>query len=226
MKTAMVVGAGEIDEPALLQMVSEKHMQENGMVIAVDGGYDTLCRLQIAPTIQIGDWDSSKSEKVTTLKNTIVLPTHKDDTDMLAALRLAVERGAKKMYIFGGLGGDRVEHSFANIQCLIYLHKHNVTGYLCHKQQIITILEQETMQFPAEMKGFFSAFAVSEKVEDVTLKGFAYEVENDCFTNDYPIGVSNEFLEKNASLTVGKGMLVVVYPQKNAENIIRSKFLS
>ena len=227
MKNIIIVGAGDVDEKAWKALWNESReknaKQQDWILIAADGGTDWLDLNGIKPDYRIGDWDSAK-EKPVASKHTIVLPVKKDDTDLLAAIRLGMKQDGTVFHIFGSLGGERVDHSFASVQCLVFLKKHGCTGYIYHKQSVITLMQDERMEFPDTMEGYFSVFAVSETVQQVTIKGAAYEVADESFSIDYPIGVSNEFIGQKAEIVARGGMLAIIYPQKNAEKVLRSQF--
>lgn len=230
MKKVIVVGAADVID-SVLQAVwnQEKKNKDNGkncIVIAADGGNDHLRRNQINADYRIGDWDSAKDKPSVNDRNTIVLPVQKDDTDLLAAIRLGMENGGKEFHLFGALGGDRVDHSFASVQSLLFLMKHDCDGYIYHNHSIITLMQNEQIVFSDRMQGYFSVLAVSEKVGHVTIKNAAYEVENASFSNDYPVGVSNEFIGQKTTITAKEGILAIIYPQCDAEPIHRMKFQS
>ena len=111
---SLIFGAG--DYTGMPQIGS---LASNSLVIAADGGYKYLDSLGIAPDIYIGDYDSSECPEGV---DAVRLPVEKDDTDMLAAVRLALGRGCREIHMFGGTGG-RLDHTLANIQTL-----HFVTG--------------------------------------------------------------------------------------------------
>lgn len=53
----------------------------------------------------LGDFDSlGKAPKH---PNVLQLPVEKDDTDTMFALKLGLEKGYRRFYIYGGLGGKR-----------------------------------------------------------------------------------------------------------------------
>ena len=60
------------------------------------------------------------------------------------------------------------------------------------------------------MKGRLSVFSMTEKSDGVTLSDLKYELKDAVITNDFPIGISNEFIGKAASVTVEKGTLLVM----------------
>ncbi len=201
-KVCRIVGAGEMFDSALLPLAP----QDGDLLIAADGGVRTLLARSLTPDMVIGDFDSLGYPPMAL--QPIVLPCEKDDTDMLSALRLGLERGCDTFLLYGGTGG-REDHTIANIQLLYYLASLKKRGYLIGKQNILTAIQNDTAEF-TDMKGFFSVFCAGARAEGVTISGCKYTLENGSLTNLYPIGVSNEFLEQKACVSVRDGMLLLV----------------
>lgn len=201
-KVCRIVGAGEMFDSALLPLAP----QDGDLLIAADGGVGTLLARSLTPDMVIGDFDSLGYPPMAL--HPIVLPCEKDDTDMLSALRLGLERGCDTFLLYGGTGG-REDHTIANIQLLYYLASLKKRGYLIGKQNILTAIQNDTAEF-TDMKGFFSVFCAGARAEGVTISGCKYTLENGSLTNLYPIGVSNEFLEQKACVSVRDGMLLLV----------------
>ena len=207
-KTCILVCAGEFD--AQKQKIADC---SDGIVIAVDGGI-TYCRqLGILPDMIIGDFDSASAEDKVFITNTVnpenvvKLPAEKDDTDTVAAIRLGLKLGCKEFFIYGATGG-RIDHYFANIQALLLIKHNGANGRIIGKDFDIFIIENECITLKSKDKGTVSIFALGDKAEHVSIKGLYYEVEDVELTNDYPIGVSNEFCGQDAVITVGNGALV------------------
>lgn len=81
----IVSGAPEADIAYIKPLLS------GAFVVAADSGYQKCRRLGAEPDIVVGDFDSSPVPDHT--KELIVMPAHKDDTDTLAAIKIAMERG-------------------------------------------------------------------------------------------------------------------------------------
>ena len=75
---------------------------------------------------------------------------------------------------------------------------------------MITAVHNGTITLPPEFDGYISVFSMSEKAEGVTIAGLKYTMENGTLTNDYPLGISNEFIGRTAQISVRDGTLLVV----------------
>lgn len=182
--------------------------QEGDLVIAADGGLDRVKAAGIKPDLIIGDFDSLG--RIPEEDHVVVLPTVKDVTDTWAAIELGKERGYRCFWLYGCTGG-RFEHTLANIQTLANLASDGVECRMVDRTQIITALSCGTMEFGPQRTGFLSVFAHTDRCTGVTLKGLKYELEDAELTNRFPLGVSNEFLGKPASVTVGAGIAILVF---------------
>ena len=79
---------------------------------------------------------------------------------------------------------------------------------------MILVIKNEKISFRENMEGYLSLFSLCERSEGVTIQGFKYELENAVITNDFPIGISNEFIGKQGSISVENGELccMISYP--------------
>ena len=214
-KKCIIIAAGEFD-------MKELPLEKGDLCIAADGGYSYCEKLQIVPNYWIGDFDSLTEEEQQLVcemeKNQpdkmIRLPVIKNDTDMLAAIKLGLEKGYRLFYLYGGLGGERFEHSFANIQCLQYLKEHDAEGYLLGDSQMLMLVREESVTVPTGEELYVSVFSMSETAEGVNLKQLKYELTDAVLTSGFPIGISNETVGKDAIISVEKGTLLVVLTKK------------
>ena len=179
---------------------------DNDYIIAADGGYRHAQALGITPHAILGDFDSLGFVP----EGAEVFPVEKDDTDAMLAVRHGLEKGCKTFYIYGGMEGDRADHTVANLQTLLYLEEHGAFGFLVGKQQIATVVKDDTLFIPAG-KHTVSVFAMGGEAKGVTIRGLQYEVENVTLSPGFPLGVSNHGLGVEATISVEKGALLVIY---------------
>jgi len=186
---------------------------DSDYVIAADAGYKYCREAGIIPDLVIGDFDSLGD--IPEHPNIVRLPAEKDDTDMLFALKLGIEKGYRHFFIYGGTGGKRPDHGIANLQSLQYLANHACRGWLFGENEVWTVIKNTSLRLNGE--GAVSVFCIDGKAEGVYLKGLKYPLDNATVTSDFPIGVSNELLMGEAEVTVVCGSLLVMYSRNIGE---------
>lgn len=188
-------------------------LSSKDIVIAADGGFDYLEELGLRADFVLGDFDSVLSYDLPS--DSIRYPKEKDDTDMMLAARLGLEKGYTEFAIYGGLGG-RLDHTLANIQVLIYLSQNGATGTLYGSTYAIRVVSDGTISFnkdiPENVPGnLCSVFSLSDVSVNVTIQGMKYEISDMTLTNSIPLGISNEFTGKKAYINVKKGTIAVLW---------------
>lgn len=202
-KVCWIAGAGEFCAPAFCPRPGD-------LVVAADGGLTALDALGIVPGVVLGDFDSlGHVPAVEKAQKLHVYPAEKDDTDMMLAVCEGLARGFRCFELAGGLGG-RLAHSLANIQTLLHLARGGARGYLTGPKESVTVIADGSLAFPPGMRGYLSVFALGS-AEGVKISGTKYEIENAALTNDIPLGISNQFTERPAVLTVERGALAVLW---------------
>ena len=111
--------------------------------------------------ILIGDFDSLDLGKVNIDSRTKILKLYpvKDDTDVLDAVKYALDMGYNEFFIYGALG-KRVEHSIANIGVLSYIKDHNANGFLFDQSKVIRVVKNERIILDSKYSGYISIFSM------------------------------------------------------------------
>lgn len=200
MNTCYIVGAGDNASTAFCP-------DETDFVIAADGGLEVLKKRGIPADLILGDFDSLGY--VPKEPNLIRHPTRKDETDLMLACREGLAKGYKTFCLYGGLGGERISHTVANLQLLVWLADQGARGTLYGNRCEISLLRQESVTLTAGSQGYLSLLAIGGEAE-VTAKGLAYELENATLTDHYPLGVSNQFCGKKTEITVHRGDVLMI----------------
>ena len=193
-------------------------------VVAVDGGFAALEGVGCTPDVVMGDFDSLGyvPQNLPETVEVFEYPTHKDESDMELALRLAQERGFEEVEVYGAIGG-RLDHTIANLQLLALFSERGlrVTAIDLVEADRPTSAAGTALTFltgsaeltldphPGET---VSVFSLSDESHDVTETGLAYPLDHVALTNRTSWGLSNEFTNKPATISVAAGTLVVFHP--------------
>ena len=189
----------------------EGHITVNEMdyVICADGGLRNKHIFSRSPDLIVGDFDSLG--EIPETENTEVYPPEKDDTDMLIAIKKGLQKGYKTFVILGALGGERADHSIANIQNLAYICENGGMGFILHKDTVFTAIKDTELKFSKNCKGYISVFSLRDESKGVYLKSLKYELDGQSLFSSNPMGVSNEFIGEEASISVRNGILLITF---------------
>ncbi len=208
MKRCVIVGGAKINDYEFVK----SHFSENDYFIYCDGGLNHMESLGISPDLIIGDFDSHENPNMD--RETIVLPTEKDDTDTVYAVKEALKRGFNSFLIIGAIGG-RFDHTMGNLAMLLYLEKKGCDAFIVDDYSEITIMSGKSGN-PGKITindncKYFSVISAEERALGITIRNAKYEVEGFDLTNDMPIGVSNEVLKgKEAEIEVKEGKVFII----------------
>ena len=180
-------------------------------VIAADGGLRHTQKLGLTPDVILGDFDSLGY----TPNCAQVFPVEKDDTDAMLAVRQGLDRSFRDFILYGSLDGPRLDHTVANFQTLQFLADRGAQGYLVGLNSIVTVIKNGEIRFPAHFRGNFSAFCMGADAQNVTIQGLHYPLENGTLTSGFPLGVSNHFTGKTATVSVQNGSLLLIWDRAN-----------
>ena len=199
MSRCYIVGAGEL--------YGRPEPKQDDLVIAADGGLDSLIALGITPDLLLGDMDSVSADTGSTER--IVYPVRKDETDSFLAYFEGVRRGYTEFMLYGCVGG-REDHTYANYSLLVYAarrgHKATLVGKVCDT----TALVNGSATFCGAVESHLSVFAFGGEAHGVSVRGAEYEAEDITLTPEFPLGVSNRFLGSPITVEVVDGALLVM----------------
>lgn len=204
METCVIFCAGGFEKLA-------RQPEGTDFLLAADGGLAHLQKMGLTPDGIIGDFDSLGYVP----KDAQVFPVEKDDTDSMLAVRKGLELGYRRFELYGALDGERLDHTVANLQTLCFLADRGAAGYLVGLKYMATAVKNGTLRFPKTAKGVLSLFCLGSDAEGVTLRGLKYPLENGSLSSSFPLGVSNHFQGRPASVTVEKGTLLALYDVEN-----------
>ncbi len=211
-RTGMIITGGSIDEPFVLQKIKEKKPK---YLIAVDRGLLFCYQNQIRPTHIVGDFDSVPKEVIAYYREhtDIEIRTFnpvKDASDTEIGLRLALEIGAKEIWLLGATG-TRLDHVMANMQILKIALDANVKAYILDSHNQISLYNGKIILEKEKQYGsYFSVFPLGGIVEGLTIRGAKYPLEKYRLFPYDSLCVSNEVQEEKVEITFSDGMLILM----------------
>lgn len=190
---------------------------DTDLVIGADRGCKILSENGIRIDVAIGDFDSYDGK--INCERIVRFPVKKDYTDCELAIKYAIEKGYKSIKIFGAIGGA-LDHTIANISLLAKYSKMGLDIAFIDERNVLFAIHNSKIRFSKEAKGRISVFAVENQVRGVFEKGLLYELDNAILENAEPLGVSNEFVDKEVEISVDQGTLVIYTSKENYENYL------
>jgi thiamine pyrophosphokinase len=192
------------------------YKQEFNIVIAVDSGLVMARELGIPIHYIVGDFDSVPCELIEyyrTQETAVVIKEYnpmKDLTDTHIAIDLSMELKCDEIVIVGATG-SRIDHMLANIQLLYLPLNKNIKASIIDEHNKIYLINQNTTINKNKLHGpFISLMPFTEKVTEVTLKGFKYPLTKHTMYIGDSLGVSNEVADEQADIELKQGILVVI----------------
>jgi thiamine pyrophosphokinase len=184
------------------------------LIIAADSGAQTALAQGYVPAVVVGDLDSLSRETLQALEEagSQVVPAQveKDETDTELAIEEALRQGATRITLLGALGGERFEHTFANLLLLsaypdtpLEIVDGHSRGWLLRGPGRDDIAGQ-----PGDLLSLFPLLASAEGVRTENLY---YPLQGETLRFGRPRGISNVFLTQRASVALDKGLLLIVH---------------
>ena len=182
-------------------------ISDDVLVVCADSGYDSALKAGVSVDVIIGDMDSAKSDLPDNVKQ-IRLKCEKDDTDTEACIDFLKSEGCREIVLLGALGG-RTDHMLANIMLIVYAEKKGVKLTIkSDDTEIFSVTDKAVVK--GEKGDILSLIPVLSDVEGVTLKGLKYPLTDAVLETGKTVGISNEFTQCEAEITVKSGLLIAI----------------
>ena len=184
--------------------------------IGADRGALWLLEEGILPDEAIGDFDSLTQEEQNFMKQKIQkvteLQMEKDETDTHIAILIALDYKPDEVIVTGVTGG-RLDHYEAALHdiCRFQLENPTITFAIQNNQNIIQFLPSGThnINFDDHYK-YVSFFSFGEHVENMTLQGFLYDVEDEYIKIGNAKFTSNELKDQTGTISFTAGICLMI----------------
>ena len=183
-------------------------VRPDDFILAADSGFRHAAPLGLDVDLLVGDFDSLGTPPAGVKIYT--LPVEKDETDTLAAVRLAMGWGCKKFLILGAFGG-RFDHSIANLITLREIAEAGGSGMLADDVTRVVVLKGPAALRLPRMPGWsLSVFSLSNCCKGLCERGVHYTLEDYTLPATSSLGVSNEIVEDEAEISLQSGCLSII----------------
>lgn len=189
------------------------------LVVAADGGAGHALALGLTIDRWVGDGDSIDAGDLAALAAAGVrvdrVPPEKDAADAELALGAAIEAGADRLILLGGLGGPRLDHGVANLGLLLHpaLGSRGLVLYDEHAARI-TLLAATGGPASVELRGrvgdLVSLIPAGATADGVRTEGLQYPLRDEPLLVGRTRGVSNVRTAPTARVTLGSGRILVI----------------
>lgn len=204
MSRCVIIGNADI----LDYKKAKSYLKSDDFIVFCDGGLRHKENLGISADFIVGDFDSYKKPNIT--ENILILPTVKDDTDTVAAIKLMLEKGFSDFLILGAVG-QRLDHTLGNISILIYLKENGANGIILDDYSEIKLVNGEEKILKNSFS-YFSIISLDKCLKGVYIQGAKYELENAVIENSFQYGISNEPInDTKIKIKEGNALLIKVF---------------
>ena len=98
----------------------------------------------------------------------------------------------------------------ANLQAAIFAARQGAALRILGADTEILTLRSGTLRLPRKEGWSLSVFAAEDRCRGVSISGAKYELQDAELTNDFPLGVSNEWAAPEAEISLREGTMLIV----------------
>jgi len=206
---ALVFAGGEPPGAAALQ-----GLPAPDVVIAADSGLEHATAARYDVDLLVGDLDSADPVAVAAAENrgTVVErhPAAKDATDLELALMAARDRECARAVVVGGHGG-RLDHFLANV-LLFASPEFSALTIEARLADARVFVVRDTVELRGTPGALCSLLAVGGAAHGVRTEGLRFPLRGETLYPGSTRGVSNEFVDAVAVVSLLDGALLAVLP--------------
>ncbi len=185
----------------------ENNYQQDDFIIVADGGIRIANKYGIKTDLFIGDLDSSSSAESKEARNKIILAKEKDYSDFHICLQYLVDnRPNDQIVVYNGTGG-RMDHAIAIYDTCIHFADRLNIELVSSTERII--FKSKSFIVNNNKGKTASLFSGLSEVENLSLEGFYYQVENYNLKRTFPLGLSNIITSTQAKVSFSRGIVVI-----------------
>ena len=198
---AVIITGGRITDYAYIK----SQIRNTDTIICADSGYNHAIKMGVRPSIVLGDFDSI-SHIPTDIK-ILQYPSKKDETDTEIAIDYARENGFTDFLLLAATG-TRIDHSLTNILLLKNFVERGEKAMLIDEHNKI-MLTNTKLNLEAQPGEIVSLVPLTT-CYGVCTKSLEYPLYEATLQVGKGLGVSNIIASENATVSLEKGLLLVI----------------
>lgn len=168
------------------------------------------------PDLVVGDLDSVSADGLAWAEaNGAVIDRHaaaKDATDLELALQAGLASGADRLVV-AGIGGGRFDHLLANVAVLADT-RYADAAVDAHVGTATIAVVHSSRRLEGDPHELISLVPIHGDAEGVTTDGLGYPLTDATLRSASSRGVSNYFLDGEASVELSTGTLLAIQPER------------
>ena len=186
------------------------------LIIAADSGAATALDMGYLPAIVVGDFDSLAPlplQQLETRGSQIIrVAAEKDETDSELAVQTAIERGADSITMLGALGGERFDHTMANVLLLAGFESPPMC--IVDGSSVCWLLRGPGSETIVGSPGdLLSLIPLTTAATGVRTSGLYYPLDGGTLRFGKPRGVSNVLTSERATVSLESGLLLIIHTE-------------
>ncbi|HWS80298.1 MAG TPA: thiamine diphosphokinase [Rubrobacter sp.] len=188
------------------------------LIVAADGGARYALEAGVVPHLVVGDMDSLGEDLALEVERLGAAlerhPVRKDKMDGQLAVLAARERGATAADLLCA-GGGRLDALFAVPHILLAAERIGLRSTVVADRVRMFVVEAGYRTVEGVPREIISIFPLSGPAAGVTLEGMEYPLQNASLEPGDTLGFHNELIGSEATVSVGKGAVLVVHETEN-----------
>lgn len=206
MTTALIFAGGDIVPIDLLD-----ELPVPDLVIAADSGYLSAVALGISVDVVVGDFDSLGDAALPLDTESLRYPTNKDATDLELAFEFALGGETDRIVLVGGEGG-RFDHELATTNLLASDRWARIPEIEWARTDSRCYVVRGTLRIQGDLGATISLIAFGGAATGVSTHGLECPLASEQIEAGSSRGVSNRFVQPEATIRVDHGVLLAVVP--------------
>jgi thiamine pyrophosphokinase len=209
-RVAFVFAGGDAPRPDALD-----GLPPPDVVIAADSGLHHALALGARVDLVVGDFDSADADAVNTAvaagASLAAHATAKDATDLELALDAARDAGCGRVVVVGGYGG-RPDHFVANLLLLGAARLEGIEVEARMGDARVHVVRRHC-ELTARPGDVCTLLPLGGAAVGVRTEGLRFPLDHETLAPGSTRGVSNEFLDTRASVSLDAGILLAILPR-------------